>query len=135
MSNLQRIRAIAHRVRKWAEKLQEQRGERGMWDENLGCMCGICAYEIFKRARRAGMRCRIAMSCHHAFVIYHGRVVDVTATQFGNRYPKVVVRRLKGSNDSIWKVRQIFRTTKALRIEMKHWENQQNPFLIGAAND
>ncbi len=130
MTNMQRIKTIARRVRKWAEKLQHDRPS--LWSTSLGGMCGICAYEIFKRARRAGIRCRVAMSCHHAFVLYRGHIIDVTATQFGgSEYPKVLFRKLADDEeDGCWEVTAIFDTVKAVRKEMNKWLSCHNPFAL-----
>lgn len=131
MTKLQRITAIARRVRTWAERLQAR---LCTWNDSLEGMCGICAYEIFKRARRVGIHCRVVISDDHAFVIYCGQIIDVTATQFSDcreKYPKVVVRPFtdKGSA-SPWDSTRSYSTIKAIRKVMKRWPRCQSPFLL-----
>lgn len=101
MDELTRVRRIASNTRKWAEKYRKQ--EPYGISKSLGGMCGIAAYELFKRLDKAGLQPKYCFGDGHAFIKCHGHIVDVTATQFYDNHPKVTVRPAKGRSYSYWK--------------------------------
>lgn len=74
-------------------------------------MCGIAASHLLLELRKEGIYARIACSDRHAFVIYRGHVIDVTATQFGE--PEIVIRTLPEKLFHNWQYSNTFRSVKS----------------------
>jgi hypothetical protein len=89
---LRKVRKIATTSRTWAEKKSPQ-------NLDLAGMCAISSRHLYKELRRAGITAYLACNGGHCFVLL-GKdmkvavVVDVTATQFDEHYPKVMIRKL-----------------------------------------
>ena len=85
------VELVAQGTRAWADRNVEN------MDTFHHDLCGWCARasaELMIRLRRnASLRnIQIAFNPMHAFVIINGdTVVDVTATQFGSRYPQILI--------------------------------------------
>ena len=88
MTDKKRILKIATNVRLWGE----ENNKSGL-DEGLSGLCGICSYEIFMRLRKAKLAPQIVFTTGHVWVFCKGFVVDVTATQFDDSLPCVVVEK------------------------------------------
>lgn len=100
-----RVHLIAFRVRAEMEALRFDQGKIEKFgyppDHNLGGLCHDASVRIVALARRAGIRnIRVVDSSDygHSFVRWnHGQhrwLIDVTATQFNNRRPKVCMLRI-----------------------------------------
>jgi len=100
-----RLHLIAFRVR---EEFEKDRKDPVKWkpfgypiDSTLGGLCGFASDRLVAVARRAGFsRIRTVTSADggHIFVRWtqgrHEWIVDVTATQFNNRRPRVCMLRV-----------------------------------------
>ena len=101
------IHEIASTVRVFTER-------HGSWPADLNGACASSAWLLIRLLREQGHYPRLSVGvfddykeeletcdCTHAWVTLHTEtIVDVTATQFGKRYPRVVVAK-RGSK--IWK--------------------------------
>lgn len=134
-ATLNKIKRIARDVRVWAEKLQE---EQQQWDDNLGCMCVIASYELFKRLHKARLDPTICFAdCDnygHAFIRCRGYVVDVTATQFARKIDKVSIVPIKGidyKTFEFWKPGVKVKSKRRLLSEVSFWPRDQlHPELV-----
>jgi hypothetical protein len=81
------IRRIAKSVRSAFEMI----ARNGGWDQSLSGLCYRSAIQVFLECRRHGIYVRLAKGAGHGFCVYSGHIIDVTATQFGKEYPKVVI--------------------------------------------
>lgn len=89
--NLKKIRKIARLVRKAFEVIAKTQG----YHDNLGGLCGRAATQLFLECRRQGISIRLAATDGHAFCVYCGYIIDVTATQFTHEnfwWPKIVIQ-------------------------------------------
>jgi hypothetical protein len=127
---LEPVRAIARQTRGWAERYA--RDPFSSFTPTLAGMCAIASVELFRRLSAAGYAPFLAMShadrCDHCFVVLDGRVVDVTATQFGES--AVVIELLKrASNVSYWQINAHFGSAGALReyLRERRWPKKQLP--------
>jgi hypothetical protein len=122
----------AQSVYDWARRFND--------DEELGCWCAICSYEVFKRLRRAKLNPTFVQVWDgngydgHCFVECQGYIVDVTARQFIGNLRSVEVRynnpgywfwvRNSQINKSVHKAN----TTSQIQKLVKDWPSEQNPF-------
>lgn len=108
-----KIRKVAIEVRAWAERQQELNLD---FSDDLCGMCAIASAELFLALRRAGISSRIALAWGHCFVISHGYIVDVTATQFRGGKRIEIQKMAKNENDRPWYWRHFttFRSVKKL---------------------
>jgi len=128
-ATLSKIKRIAKDVRKWAERLQEQ---EQLWDNNLGCMCAIASYELFKRLRKARLDPTICFTNGddggHAFISCQGHIVDVTATQFTRKIPKVIVipvKEIDYMTYEFWRPGTRAKSKKRFLDEISGWPSYQ----------
>lgn len=92
------IWTTACEVRQWLETMYETKRHDDEWSSDMAGMCAIGSFELLRRLFLLGIKARIAYGRYHSFVIYHGYVVDVTASQFRDSdrpLPDVVIRRLR----------------------------------------
>jgi hypothetical protein len=87
MKQKRSIKKVAVDVRKTLEKIAPR---LNIHAAHLQGACGYGSVMLFEELKRAGYKPRIAQGSGHWFVVCDGKLVDVTATQFGQ--PKVVVR-------------------------------------------
>jgi len=128
-ATLAKIKRIARDVRLWAEGLQ---GRQELWDDDLSCMCSIASYELFKRLRKVHLEptaCFADLQDYgHAFIHCQGYIVDVTATQFTKKLPKVVVLPLKDINYKtydFWRPKIKVKSKKRFLDEISDWPRDQ----------
>lgn len=97
----QRLRSIAIQVRRDMENRRHELnrdstfGYKILW--HLGGLCTYASVEISLRATKSGLRgVRVVDSGDggHSFVRWGHWLVDVTATQFNNRRPRVCIVNL-----------------------------------------
>jgi len=141
MKTQHRIRKIAKNVRTWAEELQN---EKLFWDRDLGGMCAIASYELFKRLRRAKLKPVICVAPGHAFVQCKDLVIDVTATQFNSsniflvnspsfRLKPIEIRKAKEASKvaHFWKPLIKINDKKTFVNEMQNWSRDEiHPELL-----
>jgi hypothetical protein len=79
-----------------------KRGVPHMFDQNLCCMCAIASASLHKQLTKEGIDCLVytgnflsktGIPCMHAWVelLPCRTIVDITATQFGDSFPKVLI--------------------------------------------
>jgi hypothetical protein len=95
-------------------------------------MCAIASAELFRRLAAAGRVPLLAVSHagpgDHCFVVLDTRVVDVTATQFGES--AVTIEPLERAGGvSYWQMHAHFCSVRALReyLYENHWPKRQLP--------
>jgi len=79
--SLRKITSIARRIRKAFEEIESKEGEYN--DGDLGGYCGRASVQLYLACKRQGIKIQIAEGVGHIFNVYNGRIVDITATQFG----------------------------------------------------
>jgi len=98
------IRKIAEEARDKIQKYFKERDE-DFWfavtSDNLRGACAIASFFLQRKLKQAGYNSRV--QCvdmrvgSHCFVIIEGNknrhILDVTATQFGREFPKIVIRK------------------------------------------
>lgn len=89
-NSLSTVRKIAHRVRRWAEKIAQKYPDY-FGEEDLSCLCGVASGKLLWTLKQAGIKAQIAVSECHAFVLWNGYVVDITATQIPYGREKVEI--------------------------------------------
>lgn len=102
-----KITKIMKRVRKWAEKVQAQNPYS--YGADLCGLCAVASKELARRLQKHGYKCQLACNDFHCFVLYKGRVLDVTATQF--RKPEIYISRYLGGD---WTPEAIFDSVEEL---------------------
>lgn len=120
---MHRIERIARNVRRWAENAY--RAHRRYYTRDLGGLCSITAVEIFKRCRRAGFSPVLCCNAIHSFVAVDGKIVDVTATQFG-REPVLVVPIRRGLSEA-YRAQALFDSVRDFRryLRSNEWPRHQ----------
>jgi len=122
------VRQIAKRVRNWGERLQQAVGmnepSAQFWFEDLGMMCGVCTYKLFKELTAAGYSPVFANSDCHAFILLDGYIVDVTATQFGVTR-KVMIRKHKKKEAFEWTVVEAYHNQEHVDLRTRDWPKDQ----------
>lgn len=124
---------IAATVRKAAEKHENS-------NYDLNCWCAICSYHIYKKIRNKSRRVFFAVVHNenegsHCFVIFDkNKMVDVTATQFGEKENIIIdyVENMQRSKKWFWnkKIMTKYSSVKAIKRALKEWPEDQNPFCI-----
>ena len=118
---------IAQRVRFWAE----QNNIHGYPD--LNCMCGIASAKLHENLRREGVQCKIACSSQHVFNIVDDKyVVDITATQFYNNHPPVLMIPISQALKYYWTIDNTFHSVKDF-VDYQHrdgWPKKQIPWWV-----
>ena len=107
---------------------------------DLSCWCAICSFKIFKILRNITKQVYFAIvdggcCCHcHCFVIYKNKMIDVTATQFGEKENIVIddIDTIQYSKKWYWdkSLMKKFASVKAIKKEMNKWPEDQNPFCV-----
>jgi hypothetical protein len=97
MTLSRKMHLIAFRVRNELEQKRLSGETAYAVESTLGGLCGEASDRIVALARRAGIRgVRVTANECHAFVRWtEGKrewLIDVTATQFNNRRPRVVMQ-------------------------------------------
>ena len=122
------IHAIATRTRLWAERLAKRWG----YCSDLSGMCDVASAKLFLMLKAKGYRPVLVTNKGHCHVRVKRRIVDITATQFGDEFKKVEIRPLAESNSHvslnpsanvpyhgrIWKAETLHRSITSLR---HHW--------------
>lgn len=131
MDNLKQIRAIAARVRKWAEK---NYAHSRYYTKDLCGLCAICSYRIFCELKKHGIESEFVLSdcIDHCFVLVVEFIVDVTATQFAyaKKRPKVLIRHVKKVDDEeIWGIGKKTSDPSKIKDLLRHWPKEQQPAI------
>lgn len=124
---------LAQCVRNWAESKRH----RHNFSADLCGMCAIANAHLYRVLKDHGIRFWLVENDHHVFLLRQNRVLDVTATQFGD-YGRVLFTPLdapaahkgdKIGDVSWWQVRRKFATLEQLNAYMKQtgWPPYQTP--------
>jgi hypothetical protein len=120
------------RVRRWAELARTKRNIR-RWDSDLFGACATASTRLLIYLRRRGIKATVHMNDGHCFIKAGGYILDVTATQFDEMSPKVLLTR----HSTRWyhETRWIFRTPAGLYANLRKegWGNclHDNRKLLG----
>lgn len=104
---------IAKEVRLWCEEKAKQ------WNFP-SCLTGLCAIgsaKLHESLKNAGFSSMIGYNSNHCFVIYKDFVLDVTATQFGEKSPVMIAPRKQ------WRFHKEERLFSNI-IDLKHFQQQ-----------
>lgn len=93
--SLDRVREIAEGVREVFEKVARDEN----WNADLGGLCARAAAQIQLACERAGIFIDLWKNYHHAFCEFDGWIVDVTATQFEEGNPAVMIVKAGGPGE------------------------------------
>lgn len=97
----------------------------------LACYCAIAAAHLFTALKENGFDAKVAVNDLHAFVLVNkGKyIVDVTATQFGDEYPEVVLMPLNATlrYETFWKPQKTFTDLTRVREHQvrRQWAEEQ----------
>ncbi len=123
------ILAVAREVRQWAEDFQQEHPKAFPRDTLKG-LCAVCAVRLFVCLQRAGHKPTYVENGWHAFVLCRGWVVDIAATQFGDKFDPVCMIPQTEAEESFW---ELMTTTTHLNtvLHLLHaWsDNRAAPFL------
>jgi hypothetical protein len=109
MTNLEKVKKIAKKVRAAFEEIEEK--EYGSKYTDLGGYCGRASVQLYLACRRAGITIGLHEGYGHMFNTYNGRIIDITATQFGIN-KKVYVKKIDKSLED-------YHTTEAIHKSAK----------------
>lgn len=90
---------------------------------DLEGLCAIASVKLFNELQKEGIKATIVEGDCHAFVMYKGYVIDVTAEQFGE--PFIVCRPFVSTE--WWEVQAYFKTVKSFIAHQKRvgWPDDQ----------
>jgi hypothetical protein len=127
------IKGIAKKVRRWGEKNAFHYGSD---QEDLSCMCAITAYEIVTALRAKGIDAKFCTNRYHAFAMVDNKVIDVTASQFNSKLPKIMIGNASNfpsvsfDGVNIWSVKGRAVTPKGIKSLLKEWPSNQQPMVF-----
>ena len=118
---------LATCARNWAETSRH----RHNWPADLRGMCAIANSHLYRVLKDRGIRFWLVENDHHVFLLRNGRVLDVTATQFGDEYGRVLFKKHMDLDDT-WRVDRKFASLDALNTYMKstRWPPYQTPTFL-----
>lgn len=123
---LQTCHNAALRARRKTEKIQ--RHNRSLFDKDLTGLCGVASVILWKELKKDKITAQIIANDEHAFVMYKGHILDVTATQFSRSNPQVLIKpRPMQGNESWWCIQDKFRSAKSFMEYQKSvdWPGEQ----------
>ncbi len=85
LTMLPKLIQIARKTRKWAMR------NRKYFPKKLTGMCAIASHRISKHLSDEKIHHKIVVTDEHVWIEVGYYVIDVTATQFGNKFPPVLV--------------------------------------------
>jgi hypothetical protein len=117
------VSSIAQDIRSKAEKLYDDCSE----------LCGFASYEIFCAMQKAGLQPIFASNRQHAFIMWEGYIVDVTATQFSRRkYPKIIIKKRSSIKKipDFWEIETLCKSRSGMTKSFKGWPEEQRPWSV-----
>jgi len=129
----QKIINIAEQARLWAERLVVSKNQdipKHTSQHTLEGLCAIASHELQTMLYRAGIPADLAIAPNHAFVLVDNDqlAIDITATQFGSRYPEIFLEKTKViEKDSTWNFKKKLSTH---RDAFWNWPKDQVPFAL-----
>jgi hypothetical protein len=83
------LKPIVTPVRGWAELHMSR--NRPLYHPGLLGLCAVCSARIHTRLKKRGLPSQIVEGFAHVFVLTGPWLIDVTATQFSPRFPKILI--------------------------------------------
>jgi len=83
-------------IREWAERVQENMPESS--STSLQNMCAPTSILIYQYLKDKANDIKIYDNRRHSFVVADGWIIDVTATQFNEDFPKILIHELENKN-------------------------------------
>ncbi len=125
------IRKLAQIVRKTVEVIADYESKNHCIDGNdertLAGYCARASALLSTALMREGIKHTISGGCGHFFIMWEGNIVDVTATQFGEQFPKTMIRSKESIiiiaghyNEGFWKPAENFCSCE----ELWAWQNK-----------
>jgi hypothetical protein len=123
------IKEIAIQARAWAEDYQLKHPKH--FPECLASLCAISSAYLSHQLTQNNIENSIAF-CNtdrvaHFFVICQDKIIDITATQFGNKFKAIEIRDLEEidlKETNFWETTYIFNTPS----ELLEYQKQYNWF-------
>lgn len=70
--------------------------------DNLGGCCAIASARLHVELKKNNINSKICLNNNHCFLIVDTNIVDITATQFGSKYPEVLIVKFGDSGYNAW---------------------------------
>jgi hypothetical protein len=71
------------RITKASRNVMEHYAKANNFNKDLGGLCFDASAYLAKRLRRNGIRSKVVASNYHCFLKLKGKIIDITASQFG----------------------------------------------------
>lgn len=129
MKNMPTVMRIARVIRRSAEQQEP-------YHKSLDGWCVVTSNILFAELCRRGIRSRLTWNGGHCFLTYGRYLIDITATQFDSKLPKVVklLRHSYYANTSWWQEDESVGTMKNCLLDQdwatsagifeKQWQKQ-----------
>lgn len=95
----------SYKFRKHLQKLRQRYSTKAQ-DNDLDGYCAICSFHIWKLLSKLGHKPKFALIkeiySSHCYVICQDYLIDITARQFGKKYPKICVRKHNKNGPWFW---------------------------------
>ena len=127
--NFLTIYNISRKCRKRLEKYAKDFN----FPDNLEELCAIASATLFKEFEKHGIKSKIILNPFHCFVKIDDKIVDITASQFGVQYPKILIKKYEKVEDNLWwKEEKSFTSIKRLYNwqYIRKWPNRQLAKII-----
>lgn len=132
--DLDKVRSIAEKARKWAERYVKRKPGYG-YDEDLACLCAIASAYLCHQLQKNGVKAKIAENDSHCFIKIGDYAVDITATQFNDSqraFAPVEIRPLAEMqvyDREWWRVQFVHKSAADLREHLikRGWPQEQVP--------
>lgn len=120
---LELITQLAEKAREWAEKEQEKNPKS--FKKNLTGLCAKANSYLFSLLKENQIESHIVINNYHCFLLYEGYVIDVTATQFGEK--RILIEEYPNMNYWAYKKELVFSSVEALLKYQKKsgWKSEQ----------
>jgi hypothetical protein len=127
IKELSTIKEVANYTRLVCKNLQKEKILHA--EPDLSCACAIASALLFHNLKRSGIEATIGYNICHCWVEVGHLIVDITATQFGKKYPPVYLagRSIGGRWHSTSKFSDIRAFKEHLRAEA--WPEEQIPHM------
>ncbi len=103
-------------------------------DTTLQGYCAICSYAIWKYLKKMKLnpefRLKEVTWEAHCYVLCDNHIIDITAKQFGSKFPNVVIRKNKDNKEWFWSNKsESAKTVTKIKRLLDGWVHFQKPKL------
>lgn len=113
-----KLSTILRTTRRWAEKTAIK---ECCYGKDLMGLCAITSKKLFSVLKENGFNPILAYNSTHCFIILKNRIMDLTATQFGN-YPEIFIYKPTSKlQHKFHKIEKQFNNTE----ELSDWQINQ----------